>query len=189
MKKAKNHNARRITLLFLAHVFIAGLSISCGQYDAISHGPYLLKVPVAPHAYQDLVSVDFFLDEEVKDGVLTGWIHGTGCNSRVLLCDAGECEVVFSTFAGSHEVMFEVYSEDSYVFDSFLESFAPCYKDDEFAQEPFSCQRWVCDQSKEDIDIIFESDGCAASLQAVIEVEYFDERTPLKSCLIAADYM
>jgi|GEM_PF-3643256 len=187
MSITEKHGFRRVAALFMAHVFIAGLSVSCGQYDDVSHGPYLLKVPRQGGGFQASKSVDFFLDEEVDEGVLTGWIHGTGCPARVLLCDAGECEIVFSTFAGPNEVMFEVYSENSYVFDSFLESFAPCYKDDEFAQEPFSCQRWVCDQSKEDIDIIFEADGCSASLQAVIEVEYFDERTPFKSCLIAAD--
>lgn len=180
--KSKWARRRRWVALIAVHLLVAGISLKCGQYDSVGHGPYLLQVPRGGGLYQDAVNIDFFLDEEVDDGVMTGWIRGTGCDSWVSLCNAGLCETVFAAWAGPVETSFVVYSEDSYIFDTFLENFEVCYKDGgEWCQEMGSGQSWSCTNSDEDIQIVFEA-TCAASLLTEMEVEYFDERTPFRAC-------
>lgn len=182
---------RRTAGLFLIHLFIAGLGVtySCGVSDTIGHGPFYLIVPTSEGVYQDHVKVKFFLDEEVEYGTMIGWVRAAGCVVWVDLCDDGRCETIFTDYVyQGEEVMFELDSDDSVVFDNFLEEFELCYKGGEMWQEPMSCQNWSCEHSEDDIMVLFESE-CPASLQTELEVRYFDERTPFKGPLYACAYL
>lgn len=167
-------------------VFIVGLSVRCAP-DEVSHGTYYLTVPNSTYGHYDYKRVEFFLDEPVGEGTMDGWITGNGCEAIVDLCYDDFCETVFWDYVDvGEEVYFKVDSEDSVVFSDYLYEFEPCYKEGEFASEPFSCQNWSCGESKHDIEIYLES-PCAATMLTDIEVEYLDMRVPFLGCLFAAE--
>lgn len=182
----KTKRGRQWMYLIAAHLFVASLAVtySCGTYDTTGHGPYVLSLPTAAGLYQDTKRVEFFLDEEVENGTMTGWIRASGCQVWVDLCDGGYCETVFTDFVGDWEEMFEVTSDQSVVFGNYLDKFEMCYKGGEMWQEPMSCQNWSCADSVGDITILFQSE-CPATLQTEMEIKYFDERTPYKGPLYA----
>ena len=182
----KRAGIRRIAALIAIHAFIIGLSISCGGEDSIGHGEYYLAVPNLEFGDVDMKSVEFFLDEPVERGTMTAWISSSGCPAEVWLCFEEYCELVYISNPVFAEEMFVVYSEESWVFDEYLYSFVPCYKDQEFAQEPFSCQKWTCNDAKHDIEVYLES-PCQAEMLFSMDVEYFDSRTPFIGPLMACE--
>jgi len=172
---------RRVFSLVLIHAFIVSLSISCGQEGSIGHGTYYMAVPNDRFGSQDIRVVEFFLDEPVIEGEMTGWISAEGCNAYVYLCYDDVCELVYIANPHFAEETFTLNSNDSYVFDDFLSDFVPCYKGGEFMQEPFSCQRWDCDDSKHEIEVRLES-SCEAEMLVTMDAEYMDLRTPFLGC-------
>ena len=169
---------RRFYYLILAHIFVAGLSMSCGRMDSTGHGPMTLTVPSGDGKYVVSRSVDFFLDEEVKDGAVTGWIRSDHdrCEVWVDLCNHGACENGYHDVLNSDvEVSFKITSDENGVFYDYLEWFEPCYKGSEWFQEPFNFQNFDCNHSKDDLEIVFQA-TCPATLQAVIDVNYYDNR-------------
>jgi len=177
---------RRIAALVAIHAFIISLSISCGQDDSIGHGEYFLSVPNPEFGDIDIKRVEFFLDEPVQRGTMTAWISSTGCESYVSLCYDDLCELVYISDPVFAEEMFVVDSDDSWVFDEYLYDFVPCYKGQEFAQEPFSCQKWTCSDAKHKIDVILES-SCQAEMLFSMDVDYFDLRMPFLGPLTACE--
>jgi hypothetical protein len=166
----------RLVLIAFVHIFIVSLSINCGSEDSIGHGPYFLDVTVPGQA--DMKKVEFFLDEPVGEGEIMGFVSGANCDVYVDICYSGYCETIFWEYVpDSDEYIFEVHSDDSIVFSDYLEDFSPCYKDNEFLSEPFSCQKWSCGDSRHDLTVILDS-SCRSSLTFDIEVKYLDLRIP-----------
>jgi hypothetical protein len=182
----KNWRRCRLVLLIGLHLSLIALATKCTP-DTSSHGTFYLTVPTPGSSQVAVRDIEFFLDEPVGEGTFHGWVVGGGCDAIVSLCNGDDCEDVFVGFVNrGQEIPFEVDSEDSPVFSDYLDEFVPCYKNNEFASEPFSCQRWSCADSRHDITVVLDS-ACGTTLLGAIDVDYLDVRVPLLGlCATAA---
>lgn len=175
----------KILALVSAHLYIIGLSIGCGPEGSTAKGPYLL-VADSGNDYYDDKQVDFFVDDDVDSGTLTGWIQAAGCEVTVTICDDicddEDCEEAFSGYVDG-EAEIEVESEDNEPFQHFINDFEPCYTDgEEFVTQFFSCEYYGCYYSRHSFDVVLESDGCYAAMQFVVEVKYHDYYVSWRFC-------
>jgi hypothetical protein len=168
---------KRIFSIFLIHVFIASLTVNCGESDYVGKGPYTLEV-TAPEFEQVGREIELFVDERIVEGEITGFVTGQDCEVIVKICYDNDCDKIFKEFISrSSEDMFEIDSGDSDVFSAYLDDFDLCYRGDEFWSEPMSGQLCDCKYSHNDFEIILKS-SCESFLEVAVDIKYFDDKAP-----------